>query len=805
MIASATILDSVTPQRREAKAEVKAKSPALVRAELVKSIMDGLRKAKAIKASGTSAGAHLGWDHRHQWKPAHPEGDPAGLPSGKIKHAVLVIGGKRYKGPSHFQAMMDHALKHPGHHLDIDSIQHEGFETESGHFLDRQQAADYHVTTKSVRRELGEFGLKSEDLHLAARSGQLYTQDRVQAEGRDTLPDDGALSATRQGQPGLSNPMTGRTTEQIPANFPSETIHARAESGTPLWNKVQYNLSLAVDKAVSIAESAFMAEVKRGKPVNVESVHDSMRARLGGAIENEYTSADARLSAEEGVEASPDQAAEFAIQREDALAGFIEHVTTALRDAIEAHASKAEGVRLIKQTVLDILNARGALVSETETQCIIGTAQMGVIKRSGYTEKTWVHMDDDRVRPTHRACGEQGKVPIDKPFSNGLMYPGDPSGPPEEICNCRCLLVRSGKRKEPVQASDNVSASHIKQYQRHTKSGEVVTVKEHEDKRQAAEQAFISRARSRGMVPIKRVGDSPKEVKTKHGVVTKMLGGKWVMESGEDVPEHVRTTPPQWRHAHIHPDPNAPYVATGLDEKGRAQSNQSESEKAKNAEAKFQRNNELMRKQDAIFAENDRNMTAPETAEVASLAKLIIETGIRPGSSDGTGGEVKSYGASTLEGRHVVEKGGKVFLKFVGKHGVDITRQIEDGETARMILERANKAGRNGKLLSASYSQLLDYVHTLDGGKFKPKDFRTLVATKTAKAEIDRLNMSPEERESLAATAELMLDKAKVPKEEKGRAAIIVVVAKKASEKLGNTWKVALQSYINPVVWRGLK
>lgn len=55
--------------------------------------------------------------------------------------------------------------------------------------------------------------------------------------------------------------------------------------------------------------------------------------------------------------------------------------------------------------------------------------------------KVWMSTHDERTRESHaRMDGET--VPLDEKFSNGLEYPGDPNGAPEEVYNCRCSLVR---------------------------------------------------------------------------------------------------------------------------------------------------------------------------------------------------------------------------------------------------------------------------------------------------------------------------------------------------------------------------
>lgn len=55
-------------------------------------------------------------------------------------------------------------------------------------------------------------------------------------------------------------------------------------------------------------------------------------------------------------------------------------------------------------------------------------------------KKQWMSTHDNRTRDTHAAIDGQMRDP-DKPFSNGLLYPGDYAGAPSEVYNCRCTMV----------------------------------------------------------------------------------------------------------------------------------------------------------------------------------------------------------------------------------------------------------------------------------------------------------------------------------------------------------------------------
>lgn len=58
--------------------------------------------------------------------------------------------------------------------------------------------------------------------------------------------------------------------------------------------------------------------------------------------------------------------------------------------------------------------------------------------------KQWDSTLDGRTRPSHQKVDGEIRE-LDEPFSNGLMFPGDPDGGAAEVVNCRCALLQRAR------------------------------------------------------------------------------------------------------------------------------------------------------------------------------------------------------------------------------------------------------------------------------------------------------------------------------------------------------------------------
>lgn len=259
--------------------------------------------------------------------------------------------------------------------------------------------------------------------------------------------------------------------------------------------------------------------------------------------------------------------------------------------------------------------------------------------------------------------------------------------------------------------------------------------------------------------------------------------GEFTLPDGRPLPKHISKIPPAWTEVEISEDPKADLLVKGRDAKGRVQSVYSDSHRAKRAAIKFARVAELRAKSQQVKGEILADLATKHREEAATLL-LIQDTGLRPGSTRDTKAAKQAYGATTLEGRHVIIEKEQVRLRFVGKKGKDLDIAVTSLAVREILVRRKKAAGATGKLFDTDHGDLLGYAKTKDGGGFKTKDFRTARGTAIAVNRIKAMEPPTTKREYKQRVKE---------------------VATAVSQQLGNTPVIALQSYIDPNVfssWR---
>lgn len=114
-------------------------------------------------------------------------------------------------------------------------------------------------------------------------------------------------------------------------------------------------------------------------------------------------------------------------------------LTREFSDSFEARETRQELIARIQSVYGGFDETRATTIARTETH---GAMQKGTVegyRQAGVPIKIWVWASGVQggIRPDHlKMDGEER--PLDVPFSNGLMYPGDPSGDPGDTVNCEC-------------------------------------------------------------------------------------------------------------------------------------------------------------------------------------------------------------------------------------------------------------------------------------------------------------------------------------------------------------------------------
>jgi hypothetical protein len=120
------------------------------------------------------------------------------------------------------------------------------------------------------------------------------------------------------------------------------------------------------------------------------------------------------------------------------LARNAEIGAASINDAMRERLDGADADQ-VDAALTELTGSRAAYVAGSIVTTIAGFAARDVAVHAGAAAKVWKVNSNDPRSQHARMRGET--VPVDRLFSNGMDWPGDPDGGADEVANCRCSMT----------------------------------------------------------------------------------------------------------------------------------------------------------------------------------------------------------------------------------------------------------------------------------------------------------------------------------------------------------------------------
>ena len=132
----------------------------------------------------------------------------------------------------------------------------------------------------------------------------------------------------------------------------------------------------------------------------------------------------------------------------DRIESVVQDATSqAIEDGLGITDTKTLILESIRSDYMEFTEARAQLIAQTEIITASNQAAMEGARSTGMEfRKFWSTSGIGNSRQSHvdaeQESIDKNGLREDESFdANGLMFPGDPMGPPEEVCNCHCTLL----------------------------------------------------------------------------------------------------------------------------------------------------------------------------------------------------------------------------------------------------------------------------------------------------------------------------------------------------------------------------
>lgn len=172
--------------------------------------------------------------------------------------------------------------------------------------------------------------------------------------------------------------------------------------------------------------------------------HDyaTFQVERGSNLDTSYTLYD-RATVERLVRDQPDLLPAVKVDGKKDLAWNRRHIASAITQGVLQGESMDQVARRVR-AVADMDYRAAMRTARTAMTSAQNAGRVDAYRRAEgmgvHVRKQWLATLDGRTRHSHRRLDGE-VVGTDESFSNGLSYPGDPSGAGSEVYNCRCTLV----------------------------------------------------------------------------------------------------------------------------------------------------------------------------------------------------------------------------------------------------------------------------------------------------------------------------------------------------------------------------
>ena len=246
--------------------------------------------------------------------------------------------------------------------------------------------------------------------------------------------------------------------------------------------------------------------------------------------------------------------------------------------------------------------------------------------------------------------------------------------------------------------------------------------------------------------------------------------------------------PPAYNDVKINLNQLEKVLAIGYDEKGRPQYIYNDRYKKRRENTKFKHMIEFGDSYKKIYNQIKRDLYTEgdnKHKQIAMALMLVIDCGIRI-RSEKYRDENNSFGATTLEPRHIKIKGEVVTVNFIGKKGVINTGKSRSKRLSKNLRIKKRTFKKDEPIFSYRRGEKWYTLKSADVnrylkkfGNFTSKNFRTWVA-------------------NLGFITELLKNDKKSSENEKKKH--IQGALQKTAEKLNNTSTVCKKNYIDPFI-----